>query len=273
MIETIAHPTDFSEASAGAFAHALRIALATRSRLCLMHVKGKGSEEDWSSFPHVREVLARWGLMGAGEAQAQIEARLGIRVTKVEIEHKEPILGLLEFILTHRPDLMVLATHGRDGLSRWLSGSVSEEVARRTHVPSLFIGPEARGFVDEASGEMHLQRILVPVAHTPSPRRALNALAGLLAPLEVTPAVFRLVHVGDEAPEIAPPPGGGQQAAVELAQGPIVETILEAARESGADMIAMPTAGHQGFLDVLRGSTTERVLRQAPCPLLALPAV
>jgi hypothetical protein len=34
----------------------------------------------------------------------------------------------------------------------------------------------------------------------------------------------------------------------------------------------MPTAGHQGFLDVLRGSTSERVLRHAPCPVLSIPA-
>jgi nucleotide-binding universal stress UspA family protein len=38
-----------------------------------------------------------------------------------------------------------------------------------------------------------------------------------------------------------------------------------------ADLVAMPTKGHDGFLDVLRGSTTERVVRHAPCPVLALP--
>jgi nucleotide-binding universal stress UspA family protein len=34
----------------------------------------------------------------------------------------------------------------------------------------------------------------------------------------------------------------------------------------------MPTAGRHGFLDALRGSTTEQVLHRAPCALLALPA-
>jgi nucleotide-binding universal stress UspA family protein len=34
----------------------------------------------------------------------------------------------------------------------------------------------------------------------------------------------------------------------------------------------MPTAGREGVFDALRGSTTERVLRRAPCPLLAVPA-
>ena len=44
------------------------------------------------------------------------------------------------------------------------------------------------------------------------------------------------------------------------------------AQELGCDLIVMPTEGHQGILDMLRGSTTERVLRRAPCPVLAVPA-
>jgi nucleotide-binding universal stress UspA family protein len=34
----------------------------------------------------------------------------------------------------------------------------------------------------------------------------------------------------------------------------------------------MPMAGRHGLLDVIRGSTTERVVREATCPVLALPA-
>jgi nucleotide-binding universal stress UspA family protein len=61
-------------------------------------------------------------------------------------------------------------------------------------------------------------------------------------------------------------------ATIELIDGPVVETILRVSREQGMDMIVMPTAGRQGFLDALRGTTTEQVLRQAPCPLLTVRA-
>jgi nucleotide-binding universal stress UspA family protein len=50
-----------------------------------------------------------------------------------------------------------------------------------------------------------------------------------------------------------------------------VDSIIEAAGDWQPDLIGMPTAGHHGFLDALRGSTTERVLRRAPCPLLVVP--
>jgi hypothetical protein len=56
-----------------------------------MHVKGVASGEAWSSFPHVREMLAPWGIMGSEEPTAQIEAKLGVRVTKVEIKHSDPV--------------------------------------------------------------------------------------------------------------------------------------------------------------------------------------
>jgi nucleotide-binding universal stress UspA family protein len=271
VIETIAHPTDFSEQSAQAFAHALRLALDTKSRLYLLHVKEAGSEDSWTAFPHVREMLARWGLLDAHAPHAEIEAKLGVKVTKVEIEHREPTSGLFAFILSHRPDLMVLATHGRESMNRWLRGSVSEDLARRTHVPTLFLGPQCRGFVDDASGQMRLERILIPVAHDPSPGRSLSVLSNLLAPIGVSPAAFRFLHVGDKPPAILEASGPHEQL-VEVMEGPVVETILRVAQEGQADMIAMPTAGHNGFLDALRGSTTEQVMRQAPCPLLAIRA-
>jgi nucleotide-binding universal stress UspA family protein len=33
----------------------------------------------------------------------------------------------------------------------------------------------------------------------------------------------------------------------------------------------MVTEGSHGFLDALRGSTTQQIIRQAPCPVLAIP--
>jgi nucleotide-binding universal stress UspA family protein len=54
--------------------------------------------------------------------------------------------------------------------------------------------------------------------------------------------------------------------------GNVVKSIVDAAIEFDADFIGMPTAGHHGVLDALRGSTTERVIRHAPCPVFALSA-
>jgi nucleotide-binding universal stress UspA family protein len=51
-----------------------------------------------------------------------------------------------------------------------------------------------------------------------------------------------------------------------------VDQILTTSEDHDADLIVMPTQGRDGFLDALRGSTTEQVLRAARCPVLAVPA-
>jgi nucleotide-binding universal stress UspA family protein len=57
-----------------------------------------------------------------------------------------------------------------------------------------------------------------------------------------------------------------------LRSGNVVSSTVDAAIELDTDMIVMPTAGHRGLLDTLRGSTTERVIRHAPCPVFAVPS-
>jgi hypothetical protein len=61
-IESVLHPTDFSEASLVAFYHALKTALLTKSHFTLFNVSPQG-EPEWASFPGVRETLERWELI------------------------------------------------------------------------------------------------------------------------------------------------------------------------------------------------------------------
>ena len=94
-------------------------------------------------------------------------------------------------------------------------------------------------------------------------------LISLLTPLGVPLDGSHFLHIGDDPPRL----DLGGEAKIEVRQGPVVETILQVAQKDRVDMIAMPTAGQQGFLGALRGSTTEQVLRKAPCSVLAVHAV
>ena len=53
--------------------------------------------------------------------------------------------------------------------------------------------------------------------------------------------------------------------------GEPAEVILQTADSVAADLIVMTTEGPHGFLDGLRGSTSEQVLRRARCPVATLP--
>ena len=103
------------------------------------------------------KTLAGWGVIDADTAQSEVEAKLGIKVAKVEIESEDIPGGILDFILKHPTNVIVMATRGREGLNRLLYGSKAEEIFHRTQVlPAIFIGPEARGFVDKSNGQIRL---------------------------------------------------------------------------------------------------------------------
>ena len=119
---------------------------------------------------------------------------------------------------------------------------------------------------------MRLRHILVPVDHAPRPVAALTAITRFAKTLGADDAVLHLLHVGDAPPVIRSTTDPDAQMPVEVRFGDVVDIILETAYAADIDLIGMPTAGHHGFLDAVRGSTTERVLRDAPCPVLAVPA-
>ena len=146
VIQSIAHPTDFSATSALAFAHALRLVLETKSGLSLLHVNEKGSQDHWTSFPHVRETLVRWGLLNEKAARTDLEARLGIEVTKVEIRHRIRSPACSNFSSV---TVLISSCYRRmaeTDLIRWLRASLSEE-GRPPHACSdTFHWSELAGF-------------------------------------------------------------------------------------------------------------------------------
>jgi nucleotide-binding universal stress UspA family protein len=269
-IRSIVHPTDFSDLSAAAFAHALRIALAARSKLHLLHVSQYDAAEALA-FPHARRLLAQWGLSDEDDPPWMIASKLGIEVDNISIKLQEPTQAIVDFLSEHGSDLVVLATHGRDGVSHWLQGSVAEGVFRRSAIPTLFIAPGARGFVDQVSGDVQLKRVLVPVDFSPPPGRAIEAVQRFARLLTGANITVDLLHVGEAAPPLRTVSSSALPRVI-LRSGNVVKSIVDAAIEFDVDFIGMPTAGHHGVLDALRGSTTERVIRHAPCPVFALSA-
>src|SRR5262249_10280160 len=152
-IRSIVHPTDFSDLSSVAFGHALRIALAARSKLHLLHVEPHDTGAALA-FPHGRRWLVRWGLAPASEPPSAVAHKLGVEVDTTVVKWQEPTRGILSLLHDIPCDLTVLATRGGDGLEHWLRGSVSEIVSRHSAIPTLFIAAGARGFVNQMSGEV-----------------------------------------------------------------------------------------------------------------------
>lgn len=272
VMQHIFHPTDLSPASATAFLHALRLATAAHSQLTLMHVN-EADELSAASLPQVRTKLAEWGLIRGAHDMDGLMA-LGLGVKKVLAEGEDPAVACLEYLDRHPADLIVLATHQHNGRTAWLHKRVAEPLARGSATPTLFVPHDRPGFVDPTTGAVRLRRILVPVTKDPDPQRAVELAVRLAQQLGYASVRITLLHVGDQgtAPRPELPPAPGVHLDQMVVSGDVERMILQVAAHTSTDLIVMATKGHEGFLDALRGTTTERVLRQAECPVLAVAA-
>jgi nucleotide-binding universal stress UspA family protein len=271
FVESIVHPTDLAPTSRAAFSHALVIALIQKARFEILHV-GDETPVGWDHFPGVRDTLERWGLLEPGSERSEVFDELGIEVTKMQLAG-DPVRATLDFVHANEPDLLVLGTRGREGLASWLDPSVAQRIARRSRTMTLFVPDHGRFFVSSDDGRLSLRRILVPVDRTPDASEALARAARAAAALGDPPVVISLLHVGPgPIPYYDLPEGDAWTWEEQLREGSVAEEILAAADSLAADLIVMPTDGRNGVLDVLRGSFTERVVAQASCPVLAVPA-
>ena len=270
----IFHPTDFSPASEVAFAHALKLALASQGSLTIFHfAREPESADDIREFPQVRETLTQWGLLPPNSPREAV-GDLGLQVRKIEVGGNDPTAVILDYLGHHRADLIVLATHQRSGAARWLYGEVAVPLVRRSALAALFVPPGVDGFVDLSTGAVRLQRILMAIDQTPHPRHVLAALPAIVGAFHAGPVAVELRHVGtaETLPRVHPPEVEGWTWTTQVVEGDVVEGILQTAEAGPADLLVLTTEGRRGFLDALRGSTTERVVRGARCPVLAVPA-
>jgi len=273
FIQSIFHPSDFSTASELAFAHALALALLRKCELSILHAGG-GHDRDWSRFPAVRKTLEKWQVLPPGSPRAAVFEKLGVNIVKVSTQG-DPIQASIDFVDKHQPDLVVLATRGHQGLPLWLKPSVAQAIARRTDAMTLFVPRGCRGIVS-VDGTINLRRILLPVDHEPSPQEAVVRAVRTAEVLGDEPVEIVLLHVnggdlGGCLPRFNRPPSQGCTWKETHGEGDVAAAILGAAQEE-VDLIVMATEGRQGIVDAVRGSVTERVVRGAPCPVLAVPA-
>jgi nucleotide-binding universal stress UspA family protein len=276
FVESILHPSDFSPASEHAFAHALAIALHGPTRLVILNVGTGDKRRRWINFPSVRDTLERWGLIEDGKTRHTVSHDLPVRIKKVSLNKRQPLPAVLEYLVEHPTDLIVVATEGREGLLRWVRPSMAERLARKSRTLTLFVPDNSNGFVSLEDGRVTLRRILVPIGFRPEPQVAVS-YAAHTATLSVAadePVEITLLHAGGEGrgPNVTLPESNRCTWSNATMDGEKVNAIVEAANKQACDLIVMATAGHDGILDALRGSVTEQVLRRAPCPVLAIPA-
>lgn len=186
-------------------------------------------------------------------------------------------------------DLIVMRSRRRPHRAALL-GSMAEAICRTAPCPVLVTHPHEREWVGRTSGEIDLRRILV--AHDFSDGSEL-ALKGALVLAQEYQSEIHLLNVlskPDDGPELAWTSVNREtvyQSAMRRLQGAVTDEarlwcniqsavrwgkpyqeILGYAEENSIDLISMGATGNNYGMGALFGSNVDRVLRQAPCPIL-----
>ncbi len=254
---------DLSDVSRMAWRHAAALAAISGAALEVVYVEPWQAGVDLMPPPDLIPSHAR-------ALRVKIRAALGDG-PKITILQGDPALRILSLARLHRPDLIVVGTHGRKGLKLALLGSVAEAVVRGAPVPVLV----ARGPVRP------IRSILAPVNFTPYSEYGFAYAAAASAVLS---ARLTALHVTDD------PVWSGNlrfrlfalikrlpakiinncRPTAETSVGEAVKGILEARR--GHDWIVLVAHEKSLIKDAFFGTTLERVLRSSSIPVLSVPA-
>jgi nucleotide-binding universal stress UspA family protein len=269
---------DLSEASRAVLGWARLFAESFGADIEVVHA-------DWADLPRYFTPAQAGALAGEEQQRrAALESELarmaretlGTRArftTKVLEGH--PVPALEAYVATARPDLIVMGSHGRSGVSRLRLGSVAENIARQAACPTLIVK-----VLEQGATSPKVERLLCPVSFTELARQCLDVSSAVAAQFKAKVVAIHAVEesAGDAAKtrarlcEFVPGEVRRRCELVEVVrEGSAAEQIVLKAREHATDLIVIG-AEHQPFLEFTTlGTTTERVMRHSPCSVLVIP--
>jgi nucleotide-binding universal stress UspA family protein len=292
-IHNILFPTDLSGKFGAALGHALMLADRFKAGLVMLHAANFHKNQKDLQFPEVDPA--------ADEFEARLEEQLSqiigaapahkLRIDHIVHQNNNPVQEICAYVEANKVDLIIMGTHGRTGLSHLLAGSVAEEVVRRATCPVMTV----RAVKPSAEVTPYFD-ILVPVDFSPYSQKALRygvtlahlfeANLHLLHVLEepLHPAYYGLgedllIRLNPEVPrrsheelqQLVSQAGSVKvKCQTHVCEGRAYSEIVRFAADRECDLVVMGTHGLSGLERFLLGGTTEKVMRHAPCPVLAV---
>jgi len=297
-VRNILATTDLSKKSIAGVRYAVALAKKMGAAVVLLHVVELPTPPP---MPGMRSVmLARRDSKLAKHARVRLKT-LAKRESKGDLNLTpilctgNPFYGIMTVARERTTDLIVIATHGYAGAKRVLLGSTTERVVRHAPCPVFTVPVRTTPRRTGKIPPLALNRILVPIDFSKTAEAALQWAASLAAQSN---AELILLHVVEKFPigyilghelmnetitllmtqseaELkrmaeSLTKSTGMKASAVVRVGKPFKEICSTAQKIGANLIALTTRGHTGLKRVWLGSTAERIVRHASCPVLAV---
>jgi nucleotide-binding universal stress UspA family protein len=285
-IKKILCPVDFFPASDAAARYAAALASNYDAKLHLLHVIAPFVPSSFEiAIPTVD--LAKSVEENSRRELNTLESAL--RETDIEVQSElqcgDVYDEIKRAIKVEEPDLIVMGTHGRRGVERWFMGSTTEKLLRHSPVPLVTISA-AR---EKAFNGTRFRRILVTTDFSDGTADALNYAFSVAQENESKVTLLHVLHdvagepfggyreslvngVRKQLDDLVPPEAGNWCDIVTRVETGVPYRIIQRTLEDEKiDLLVMNIHG-KGMLDrALLGSTAERVVRAALCPVMMIP--
>ncbi len=273
MLERILIPLDGSPTAESILPQVRRLVLNRRSEFILLRVLQPFPADFHLGLPESKEAEQYVQKLVRELVRQGLQARGGVRVGS-------PAGTLLDSARTERASVIALSTHARSGVSRWVLGSVAEDLMKHSPIPLLLLRAAAPV---EAAPLTPFRNILMPTDGSPASLAILPRLRDFARPLDARITLLTVYPPGPvqgswpmEAAAVKAAEQALREACLVTAfrerQGNPSEEILKEAAEGATDLIAMSTHGRSGPSRWILGSVTSEVLHRAPLPLMVLSA-
>jgi nucleotide-binding universal stress UspA family protein len=285
MYENILLPFDGSDGAADVLRHAGEIARWADATVRVLFVADTTRDSVTTVDGRVIDALAQRGDDVVADAASAL-SELGAD-HETDVVQGNPASTIAEYAGRYGHDLIVMPTHGREGVSRYLVGSVTEKVVRLSSVPVL----TARMRPDERLAFPY-ESVLVPTDGSRGAARAAEHGVRLAAALGATVHVLSVVDDASLGLDVrsADSETAAERAATDAVEelaseaeahgvadvvphvehGSPVEAILDCIDSNDVDAVAMGTTGRRGTERILLGSVAEKTVRSAPIPVITV---
>ncbi|MBW2315446.1 MAG: universal stress protein [Deltaproteobacteria bacterium] len=290
-VETLLLATDFSECAGFALAWAQRLADRHGAKLVIHHAlappQGAPTMPELVPYPPELHEQYRKAAMDRLEKAAQAAREDGLKAI-VDLQVGPAVSTILMVAEKHDADAIVTGTRGLSGLRHVLLGSTAERLVQHSPIPVLSVHPDMQP-------PEKISRILVPTDFSDDDHEPLHASLRLMADEDTEIVLLHAFHIpveythlagGFVMPDLARSALGEARDALERVAAPLrseghaitvaaregyaPQAIEIEARERGVDLIAMGTHGRSFLPHMVLGSTAERVVQHAPCPVLTV---
>ena len=297
IIRKILFPTDFSECANQALCHATYLAQKFESELIMLHTIVMYEDDPQNPdhrFPDLLECYESMEEVAETRMETSVDEEMKnkLHISKINVRGISPSAKIIEFAEENEIDLITMGTHGRTAVSHFLLGSVAERVVRSAPCPVLTIGPEH----GSETKSMVYKKILVPIDFSEPCKNAVRyafTLGKLYdAHLDLLHVVEGWIHpafyttwdksILDFMPDIQSKTNSaidefiadlnpeGLSVEKHVDEGRPHSLIVDFAEERSTDLIVIATRGLGAIDHLLLGSTAEKVVRRAPCPVLSV---